>query len=123
MPFIPPSKAKTFALGNTTFTSLASPSRGAIRNAVWIVHLEGNEPGRPHQVSEEETFVVLEGRAQATLGKERYILTPGSALVVTPRTDFSLANIGETPFKAVVVLPVGAQAIVDGNSFVPPWAA
>jgi mannose-6-phosphate isomerase-like protein (cupin superfamily) len=77
-----------------------------------------------HRLSREETFIGLEGRALARVGDETFEVTPGSALVVPAGAEFTLGNPGEGPFKAVAVLPVGAQARVgSGEAFTPPWAA
>ena len=41
---------------------------------------------------------------------------------VQPGREFVIANPGRSPFDAVVVLPAGARATVDGARLVPPWA-
>jgi hypothetical protein len=45
----------------------------------------------------------------------------GGAVIVPADTDFALANPYEAPFRAVAVLPVGGAAVMDGDTFVPPW--
>jgi mannose-6-phosphate isomerase-like protein (cupin superfamily) len=48
----------------------------------------------------------------------------GDSLVVPAGAAFSLSNPGASVFEAVVVLPVGGQAVVgDEAPFTPPWAA
>ncbi len=34
-----------------------------------------------------------------------------------------ISNPGPGTFEAVVILPAGARATVDGTEMVPPWAA
>jgi mannose-6-phosphate isomerase-like protein (cupin superfamily) len=124
MPFIATCDAPAFALHGAAFTGLASPSRGASETAAWIVTLHSGTPATPHQLTREEIFVGLEGRAMATVGDQHYEVTPGSALIVPPHTMFTITNPDATPFKAVAVLPVGGQAMIAGKDpFTPPWAA
>jgi mannose-6-phosphate isomerase-like protein (cupin superfamily) len=123
MPMIHPSDAPVFTLHGVVFNALASPSRGSTRNAVWTVCIETDAAGVTHQLSDEESFVCLSGRAIAIVGGAEHQLSAGCALVVPAATAFSLTKVGEEPFRAVVVLPAGATAQVgDGEPFIPPWA-
>ena len=124
MPFISPEAAARFELHGAIFTGLASPARGATENASWIVTLPGGGgPGVPHRLTREETLVCIEGRASAQLGDDSFELSPGSALVIPPHVEFSIRNPHALPFRAVAVLPVGGQALIEGQPpFTPPWA-
>ena len=65
----------------------------------------------------------IEGEALALLNGVSLRVTPGSALVIPPHTDFSLETPAESSFSAVVVLPIGGQGIIgDAPPFTPPWA-
>jgi quercetin dioxygenase-like cupin family protein len=120
---IHPSDAPVFTHNGVMFNGLASPSRGATRNAVWTVCIETDAAGVTHELSDEETFVCLSGQAVARVGAAEHWLSAGCALVVPAATAFSLTKVGEEPFRAVVVLPAGATAKVgDGEPFIPPWA-
>jgi len=67
--------------------------------------------------------VCIEGEARAILDGASIRLTLGRALVVPPHTDFALETPADVTFRAVVVLPVGGQGIIDdGPPFTPPWA-
>lgn len=124
MPFVATTDAPTFSLHGAIFTGLSSPNRGATENAVWIVTLPAGIPAVPHQLTREETFVGLEGRALARVGDKTYEITTGSALVVPAHTDFEISNPDAAPFRAVAILPVGGQAVIAGGApFTPPWAA
>ena len=124
MPFIATADAPTFTLHGATFTGLSSPNRGATENAVWILTLHAGTPAVAHQLTREETFVGLEGRALARVGNKTHEVTAGSALVVPAYTEFEISNPDPAPFRAVVILPVGGQAMIaDGAPFTPPWAA
>jgi len=123
MPMIRGASAPAFTLPGVTFHGLASPSRGAQENAVWrLVMAPGVEPV-PHRLTREEIFVALSGAAVAAVDGERHALAAGDSLVVPAGAEFSLSNPGSESFEAVVVLPVGGEAIMaDGARFTPPWA-
>lgn len=124
MPIIKSTSAPQFTLSGLTVTGLAAPSRGARETCVWRLALEPGTPGTPHSVDREEIFVVLAGRATATVGGETHELAPGDALIVPPHQAFALANPGAEPFEAVAVLPVGGRASMpEGAPFAPPWTA
>ena len=123
MPLISATDAPIFESHGARFTALAAPSRGATENAVWIVTLPPGTPPVQHQLTREETFVCIEGEALALLNGVSLRVTPGSALVIPPHTDFSLETPAESSFSAVVVLPIGGQGIIgDAPPFTPPWA-
>lgn len=123
MPFIAHQDAPVFDMHNARFLGLASPARGARETAAWIVTLAPASTGATHQLTREEVFVALEGKASATVGDATYELTPHSALIVPADTPFSISNPHSAPFRAVAILPVGAQASVAGGApFTPPWA-
>jgi len=123
MPFIAHADAPVFEMHNARFLGLASPARGAQETAAWIVTLAPGSAGVAHQLTREEVFVALEGRAIATVGAATHEVTPHSALVVPAGTPFSLSNPDDVPFRAVAILPVGGQASVAGGpAFTPPWA-
>jgi mannose-6-phosphate isomerase-like protein (cupin superfamily) len=124
MTLITASAAPVFDLPGVRFIGLASPSRGSRENAVWRVTLQPGTPPQPHRLTREEIFVALSGSAEATIAGVSRCVEAGSALVVPRDTEFALANPGTRPFEAVVVLPVGGEALIgDAAPFVPPWAA
>lgn len=105
------------------FTGLASPKRGSKEVSAWRVKLAANTPGTPHSVTREEIFVAIQGEAVVTIAGRAHRLASGGAVVVPAQTEFSLANESNETFEAVVVFPVGGQAVMpDGASFTPPWA-
>ena len=67
--------------------------------------------------------MATQGRAELQLDGTMQVLEPGDAAVVPAHTPFSLANPHDEPFHAVVVLPVGGQAVTGDGEFTPPWAA
>lgn len=123
MPVIAAPASPTHTLGETTFTSLATPTRGSNRTSVWEVSLPPGAIPTPHRLTDEEVFVVLDGTAEVTLADERQQARRGDAIVVPAGVDFSLANAGDTRLRLLCCLPVGGQAVLaDGEPFTPPWA-
>ena len=98
-PVITATDAPTFALTGIEFTGLAAPS-----------------------LTREEVIVAIDGRARANVAGIEYELEAGGAVIVPADTDFALANPYAVPFRAVAVLPVGGAAVMNGETFVPPWA-
>jgi len=116
--------APTHQLPGASFTSLATPTSGSTDTAVWEVRLSPGHPAQPHQLTREEVFVVHEGRGTASLDGVPHPLAPGSVLVVPARTPFSISADGDADLVATCVLPVGGQAVIEGqDAFTPPWAS
>ena len=122
MPVITDSAAPRFDVAGTHVVGLASPSRGATETSAWRLRLDPGHASPPHTLDREEIFVVLAGAAVARFEDSAERVEAGGALVVPAGCEFVIANPGETPFDAVVVLPAGARATVDGAQVVPPWA-
>ncbi|MFZ6743313.1 cupin domain-containing protein [Undibacterium sp. JH2W] len=123
MNLIEASSAKIFTMHDATFTGLASPSRGSQENSAWMVELSSSKPGTPHELTREEIFICLAGSAAVSMGEEHRSLSAGACLIVPAHTRFSLRKTSEENFRAVAILPVGTEAILEnGQAFVPPWA-
>ena len=123
MSVIPAPSAPTHQLPGARFTTLASPSRGSAETSVWSVELEPGSDTQPHRLTREEIFVALAGRAVATLDGAEHAVEAGDALVVSPGVDFAITVAGDVPFRALVCLPVGGEAVMPGGvPFTPPWA-
>jgi quercetin dioxygenase-like cupin family protein len=105
------------------FTQLASPKRGSTQTSVWEVEIQPGTRPTPHQVTEEEIFVVVDGDANVAIADVVTTATAGDTIVVPPNTDFALGNGGKSALRLICVLPVGGQARTrDGAVFTPPWA-
>jgi mannose-6-phosphate isomerase-like protein (cupin superfamily) len=122
MPVIPAPKTFTHELPHARFKSLATPSRGSTETAVWRVQLAPHGEAVPHQLTREEVFVVLSGRARIRLGGQELEAGEGDVIVVPPNTDFALWSTSEQPVEALCCLPVGGQARMGERVFTPPWA-
>lgn len=123
MPVLAAPPTHTHELPGARFTSLATPSRGSTDTSVWRVEIDPGVPAAAHSVTREEVFVVLEGTARVRLGADEHLAGPGAAIVVPAGVPFALAAAGDTPMRAVCLLPVGGQAQLPGEEpFTPPWA-
>ncbi len=123
MPVLPAPPSPTHAVGSAQFTSLATPARGSTETSVWRVEIAPGHPATPHQVTREEVFVVLAGRAMVRLGDDVREASVGAAIVIPRNTSFEISVAGEEPLHAICCMPVGGEArLVDGTTFVPPWA-
>src|SRR5437870_5685975 len=89
--------APSFQLPGLAVTGLASPSRGARETSVWRITLSPGAPGAEHSVDREEIFLVLKGRAQATLAGEELLLDAGDLFIVPAGQLFSLRNPHDEP--------------------------
>ena len=67
MPVITAPTSPTHEVGGTKFTSLATPRLGSARTSIWQVEIPAGEAPTPHELTEEEIFVVLDGAASVTL--------------------------------------------------------
>lgn len=123
MPVIPAPIGPTHELGGTTFTALATPSRGSTDTSVWRVEIPPGTPATPHRLTREEVFVLLGGRADVTIDGRRETAGAGDVVVVPPDVEFAIAVDGPEPLRALCCLPVGGQArLAEGEPFTPPWA-
>jgi mannose-6-phosphate isomerase-like protein (cupin superfamily) len=123
MPVLPAPATSTHDLVHARFTSLATPSRGAVDTAVWTVEIAPGAPATPHALTREEVFVVLEGTASVRLADTTETASAGDAILVPADVQFELTNAGGTPLRLICCLPVGGQArLADGTTFTPPWA-
>lgn len=122
MPVIHAADAPVFTMGPATFTGYAAPSRGSREICTWRTHIAPGATPNPHSFSNEEVIVAIAGRATATLDGESHEIAAGDAIVVPAGVMFSLANPHDAPFEAIVSLPVGAVAYVNGEEIVPPGA-
>jgi quercetin dioxygenase-like cupin family protein len=113
----------THELPGARFTSLATPKRGTRETSVWRVEITPGRPGVAHELTAEEVFVVLEGRAKVHLAAEESEAGPGDSIIVPPNTAFSFEAVGPSQLVAICCFPVGGRArLADGKEFTPPWA-
>jgi mannose-6-phosphate isomerase-like protein (cupin superfamily) len=111
------------AIPGVRFAPVASPSRGTSETAIWRATVAPGIPGLLHHMTREELILAVSGSGLVRIGEETHTLRPGDAFAVPAFTDFRLECEGDTPFEAVVVLPVGGRGVIAGQpAFVPPWS-
>ncbi|MGH2588132.1 MAG: cupin domain-containing protein [Dehalococcoidia bacterium] len=116
--------AAAFSQPGLTVTGFAAPSRGAHETCLYRLVVEPGNAAPPHILDREEIFFTLSGSALATLDTEQHTIGAGDALIVPPAVAFHLSVLGQEPFKAIAVMPVGGRArLIDGDGvpFSPPW--
>ena len=122
MPIVPAPQSPTHELPHARFTSLATPTRGSRETSLWRVEIAADTPPTPHQVTREEIFVVLAGRALVTIDGEVSEAVAGDTIIVPANTTFAIASSGDAPLQALCCMPVGGQARINERVFTPPWA-
>ena len=116
--------APPFTAGGTTITGYAAPSRGATEVSLWRIELAPGSSSPLHQMDVEEVFLVVDGEAVAVVDETRATIGAGDCLIVPARTPFTLTTGDKGPFLAVACMTAGGRAtmLLDGATFVPPWA-
>jgi mannose-6-phosphate isomerase-like protein (cupin superfamily) len=123
MPICSATLASTHELPGTRFTELINPRVGARDTCVSRVEIAPGTPATPHEVTREEVFVILSGRARVTIDGVDGEAKAGDAVLVPANTLFAISNAGDQPLAAICCLPVGGQARLPGqDAFTPPWA-
>jgi mannose-6-phosphate isomerase-like protein (cupin superfamily) len=123
MPVLSAPPKTTHDKGGARLTSLSTPARGSFDTSVWRVEIAPGHPATPHQLTREEVFIVLAGRARVRLGEEIREAGVGDAIVVPRDTLFEIDVTGDEPLQALCCMPVGGEArLADGTTLVPPWS-
>jgi quercetin dioxygenase-like cupin family protein len=124
MPILKAPETPTHELPGIRITALASPSRGALDTAIWRLEIAPGTPPAPHQLTAEELFLVLEGRARVRLGGVDLEAAAGDLISVPPHVDFEITAGGAETMVALCCFPTHGRACVAGvGEFTPPWAA
>jgi len=123
MPVIQAPSSPTHDIGDARFTSLATPSRGSIETAAWLVEIDPGAPAAPHSLTREEIFIVLSGAASVRIDGVDTAATTHDAIVIPAGVEFELSNRGQQPVRLLCCFPVGGEArLPDGTMLTPPWA-
>jgi mannose-6-phosphate isomerase-like protein (cupin superfamily) len=123
VPVLSAPERPTHSLPGTSFTSLATPSRGSSDLSLWTVEIAPGTPATPHSLTREEVFVVLAGTASVVLDDVAALAQTGDAIVVPAGVAFSLSNDGPGSLRLVCCMAAGGQArLADGSLFTPPWS-
>src|SRR5438046_6346234 len=110
MPVIQAPPAPTHDIGHSSFTSLATPSRGSTETSAWLVEINANSPAVPHSLTREEIFVVLSGEASVRIDGVHATASSLDAIVIPRDVEFEISNSGPEPLRLLCCFPVGGQA-------------
>jgi mannose-6-phosphate isomerase-like protein (cupin superfamily) len=113
--------APVFDIPGATFTAYAAPSRGAGEVSLWSVELEAGSTSAPHHMDCEELFFAQSGTAVAVVDGVEQLVGPGDCLVLAPGAEFFFRVGDQEPFRAVAAMRAGGKAVLDGETFAPPW--
>lgn len=110
---------------NAMMTTLASPTQGGARQALWRVDMRPGQAGPPHVFDTEQVWTVLEGGATVELDKQTLAIEPGDTVVMPAGVPRRVTADPQAGLAAIVTAPAGARARTpDGTDHgVPPWIA
>jgi quercetin dioxygenase-like cupin family protein len=118
-------EAPHFEVHGAEVVGYASPARGSASLAAWRLSLSPGAASPLHQLSVDETFIVLRGAADYEVEGNVLRVNTGDGVTVDANTSFRISAVGDQPFEAVAMVPMGrdrCEARVEGGlPFAPPW--
>lgn len=111
---------------NAVMTTLASPTLGGARQALWRVRMSAGAAGPHHRMSGEQVWTVLDGAVSVELrGDPPTVLSRGDTIVLPAGWLRRLTADPLTGASALVTGPGDARAeLADGTDRgVPDWIA
>lgn len=109
---------------NATMTTLASPTLGASRQALWRVEMAPGAVGPDHVMAGEQIWTVVGGGARVAVGGEPVELGPGDTLVLPAGVPRRIHADADQGLEAMVTGPGDDTASGPGREpVVPPWIA
>ncbi|NUW43729.1 cupin domain-containing protein [Nonomuraea rhodomycinica] len=95
---------------NGVMTTLASPTQGGARQAVWRVDAKPGMVGPVHAFDAELVWTWLDGSAVVELGGERFEVGAGDTMVLPADVSRQMFADPERGFVSIVVAPAEAHA-------------
>jgi quercetin dioxygenase-like cupin family protein len=113
----------TYALGTTTITSLAAPSRGAEEAALFRADLPPGGGLPPHHHDHLDVFTVVAGGGVFHIDEQSFELAVDDAVVV-PIGAVHYLEAGPDGASIVVTMLAGTRLMrADGSETVPAWVS
>lgn len=110
---------------NAVMTTLASPTLGGARSAIWRTEVKPDVKGPVHVFDVEQIWTFLEGEATIELDGETSTAGPGDTAVLPAHATRQLIA-GPQGYTAIVTAPADAHAWTTGDTgdkITPPWIA
>jgi quercetin dioxygenase-like cupin family protein len=120
MPVIRHADSRRTETPNAVMTTLASPSQGGARQAVWRVDMRPGQAGPRHAIDTEQVWTVLAGGASVDLDGEVIAVEPGDTLILPADVPRQVSADPAAGFAAIVAAPAGARACAPGAAPVTP---
>src|ERR1700761_9015837 len=89
---------------NAAMTTLASPTLGGARSAIWRTEVKPGVQGPLHTFDAEQIWTFLDGKATIELDAETLTATPGDTAVLPAHTTRRL-TAGPDGYTAIVTAP------------------
>jgi len=123
MPLETASEHPTFALGTTTITSFAAPSRGALEVALYRADLPPGGALPSHHHDHLDVFTVVAGGGLFHIDDASFELSLGDSVVV-PIGAVHHLDAGPQGASIVVGMLAGTKLVrADGSESVPAWVS
>ncbi|MEU6647194.1 cupin domain-containing protein [Saccharomonospora sp. NPDC046836] len=117
-------------------TTLASPTQGGSRHAVWKVDMAPGASGPAHAFDTDQIWTVLDGAARIDLDGEAITVASGDTLIMPADAQRQVFADADDGLTAIVCAPastrvyrhdpsagVPAVATLDGDKILPDWIA
>jgi quercetin dioxygenase-like cupin family protein len=125
MPVIRCGEARRTQTPNAVMTTLASPTLGGARQALWRVDMTGGQAGPLHAFDVEQVWTVLGGGASVQLGGTTITIGAGDTIVLPAGEPRRVTADPAAGLSAIATAAAGALASAPdrADSIVPPWIA
>src|SRR5688500_17413849 len=105
-------------------TTIASPTLGGSRTALWRVEMVPGASGPLHWFDVEQVWTVLDGGATVDLDGEPVTVGAGDTVVMPAQMPRRVHADPDAGFTAIVTASGGALASTPGaDPVLPPWIA
>ena len=125
MPVIRCGEGRRTDTPNAVMTTLASPTLGGARQALWRVDMTGGQAGPLHAFDVEQVWTVLGGGASVQLDGAIITIGAGDTIVLPAWAPRRITADPAAGLSAIATAAAGALASAPdrADSIVPPWIA
>jgi quercetin dioxygenase-like cupin family protein len=123
MPVIRAAESRRTETPNAVMTTLASPTQGGSRHAVWRVDMAPGAVGPVHAFDADQIWTVLGGGARIDLDGETVTVGSGDTVIMPADARRQVFADTDDGFAAIVCAPASARVYRDPSAAVPAVAA